>query len=392
MASKKQRAAPVRYKLTALATQAPWAESMRHSLHASLGTDYIGDLAVDMLVSGLAPNTYSTYGSAFNKYLLFCAEEGLEPLSAQQSDIVRFIAWVGAEGRVAAGSLQPYLSAINKCFGDHLLPPVALGPMVTAARRALQQCQQAVTVPESRVHIPADVVLSILRQACKLVTDCTLEQLRGSALRSLLDPLRCCLAVVTTFIFFCRASTGMAARRGDLVVDLASPTPGIYLFETHVKGISHLPANRKPLLHIPVSAHPELAPLLVLFQSLQQRCYLDHNLSLPEKWWSLPWDPPSASASSLLSGWLLAACGLVGATPPPGFSWSSHSLRKGAATAAFAQGVSLLRIKYYGGWASGSVVVERDYIDPTVTPSPGSAYFFGFLCPPAPMVVVCTHT
>eukprot|EP00873_Tetraselmis_striata_P023192 jgi/Tetstr1/443456/TSEL_031467.t1 len=71
---------------------------------------------------------------------------------------------------------------------------------------------------------------------------------------------------------------------------------------------------------------------------------------------------------------------LVGAAPPAGTSWISHSLRKGAASAANAIGVPLSHIRYQGGWATNSDVV-LDYIDPNVLPSPGAWFFFGHIAP-----------
>eukprot|EP00873_Tetraselmis_striata_P010120 jgi/Tetstr1/430384/TSEL_020194.t1 len=47
--------------------------------------------------------------------------------------------------------------------------------------------------------------------------------------------------------------------------------------------------------------------------------------------------------------------------PPAGFAWTSHSLRKGATTAAYVIGVTMQKIKYFGGWAMESSVV-LDYI------------------------------
>jgi hypothetical protein len=51
--------------------------------------------------------------------------------------------------------------------------------------------------------------------------------------------------------------------------------------------------------------------------------------------------------------------------PREGFSWTSHSLRKGTPTTAYIVGVKLQEIKYFGGWSTVSSVV-LDYIDPTV--------------------------
>eukprot|EP00873_Tetraselmis_striata_P028435 jgi/Tetstr1/448699/TSEL_035938.t1 len=57
---------------------------------------------------------------------------------------------------------------------------------------------------------------------------------------------------------------------------------------------------------------------------------------------------------------------------------TSHSLRKGAASAANAIGVPLSHICYQGGWATNSDVV-LDYIDPNVLPSPW--FFLGQIAP-----------
>jgi hypothetical protein len=51
--------------------------------------------------------------------------------------------------------------------------------------------------------------------------------------------------------------------------------------------------------------------------------------------------------------------------PPEGFSWTSHSLRKGTTTAAYNVGVTLRKIKYFGGRSTESSF-DLDYIDPIV--------------------------
>eukprot|EP00873_Tetraselmis_striata_P010231 jgi/Tetstr1/430495/TSEL_020303.t1 len=81
-----------------------------------------------------------------------------------------------------------------------------------------------------------------------------------------------------------------------------------------------------------------------------------------------------------MSDWLSTSVRLVGAAPPAGTSWTSHSLRKGVASAANAVGVPLSHIRYQGGWATNSDVV-LDYIDPNVLPSPGAWFFFGHIAP-----------
>eukprot|EP00873_Tetraselmis_striata_P001074 jgi/Tetstr1/421338/TSEL_012308.t1 len=65
---------------------------------------------------------------------------------------------------------------------------------------------------------------------------------------------------------------------------------------------------------------------------------------------------------------------------PADTSWSSHSLREGAAYAASDIGAPLSHIRYKGGWATNSDVV-LDYIDPNVLPSPCAWFFFGHIAP-----------
>ena len=68
----------------------------------------------------------------------------------------------------------------------------------------------------------------------------------------------------------------------------------------------------------------------------------------------------------------------VGARAPAGEAWSGHSLRIGAASAADAEGVSLRRICWMGGWTAQSSAV-KDYIDPTCPDSPAARRYFGWL-------------
>ena len=77
--------------------------------------------------------------------------------------------------------------------------------------------------------------------------------------------------------------------------------------------------------------------------------------------------------------WLQAAYKAVGHYPPPGFSWTSHSLRKGAASAANAIKISLNDIRYAGGWSTNSTVLEAKYIDFAMAPSEAAYVFFGHM-------------
>ena len=103
-------------------------------------------------------------------------------------------------------------------------------------------------------------------------------------------------------------------------------------------------------------------------------------------WW-LPWESVAASKTwpqSKMNDWLEHALAAAGVVAPVGFSYTYHSLRAGAATAAHSIGVSERKIRSMGNWAPG-ISAGRDaidrYIDPTVPPTPGAWRLFGWLAP-----------
>eukprot|EP00873_Tetraselmis_striata_P008601 jgi/Tetstr1/428865/TSEL_018850.t2 len=98
-------------------------------------------------------------------FATFCEQEGLRPLQATTSTIVRYTAWLGMQGTVGAESLQQYYSSINKYFRDHQRQPVALGEMVADARRGLAIQQERLAAEDVRVALPAPVAADILNTA-----------------------------------------------------------------------------------------------------------------------------------------------------------------------------------------------------------------------------------
>jgi hypothetical protein len=109
--------------------------------------------------------------------------------------------------------------------------------------------------------------------------------------------------------------------------------------------------------------------------------------------WSFSLAEASADwgAASTISAWLALALFAVSASAPTGFKWTSHSLRKGAASAASCIGAPLPVIKYMGGLAKNNYVTKGKYIDPTMTPTRVAWRFFGWLTPsPPPATLILT--
>jgi hypothetical protein len=190
---------------------------------------------------------------------------------------------------------------------------------------------------------------------------------------------RAMLAVIVNYIYFCRGDCGVSM----LAQDLAVHDNYITLFLRKVKGRAAHSPHQLPLLQIPTSALPSVAILLTRFlQGRQQLASLGCR-PVPAALWALhPGEASSTWNAATLSEWLAVSCALVHHSPPPGFKWTSHSLRKGAASAANSINVVLTKIRYMGGWAKDSNVVH-DYIDPTTAPSHAARVFFGHLLAPS---------
>jgi hypothetical protein len=174
-----------------------------------------------MLSNSLAPSTYANYDSALRQFSIFCIEENIQ---ATPATMVRYTAWLALHNTVAASSLQPYFSAVNKFFRDHQRQPIAVGELLADARRGLEMLQERLIPTASRLPLPALVILDILLAASALRDTLTWSP----ATLPQLQRFRACLVVCVNYIFFCRAETGARCETGDLIVD--RPSQQICLF------------------------------------------------------------------------------------------------------------------------------------------------------------------
>jgi hypothetical protein len=241
--------------------------------------------------------------------------------------------------------------------------------------------QHRLVPADTRLLLPASVALDILQAANTLR-----DGLKWSpATRPLLERFRACLAVCVNYTFFCRVETGARCQTGDLIVDRASQQ--ICLFVRKSKGEQRRNTRDKLVFAVPIAANPILADLLDYFtQHRAAFCATYYKRPPPAAFWSF--SPAEASvewgAASTITAWLSLSLRTVNTSAPAGFKWTSHSLRKGAASAARCIGAPLPVIKYMGGWAKNSSVTEGKYIDPTMTPTPAAWRFFGWLAPSPP--------
>jgi hypothetical protein len=126
---------------------------------------------------------------------------------------------------------------------------------------------------------------------------------------------------------------------------------------------------------IPTLKPPRIAALLRAF--FQGQRSMKPATDKPSNRWSItPREEKELRSADTLTEWLRTAYTAAQCLPPEGFNWTSHSLRKRAASAALAIGARLTDIRFAGGWATTSNVLEAKYIDFTMHPSPAARLFF----------------
>eukprot|EP00873_Tetraselmis_striata_P021265 jgi/Tetstr1/441529/TSEL_029759.t1 len=86
----------------------------------------LGQRTLDLLSNSLSAQTRKSYAGRLAQFAEFCHDsENISPLEATTATVVRYVAWIGERGHIAAKSLQPYLSAINTFFELHNRDPIA---------------------------------------------------------------------------------------------------------------------------------------------------------------------------------------------------------------------------------------------------------------------------
>jgi hypothetical protein len=322
----------------------------------------------------LTDNTWESYDGKFQRFHEFCSENNLRSLPASTSAVLRYILHLYRQDRVHGSSLQPYLSAINRVHRDLGLTPPADGHLVATAKRGFVRLHERAPVPR-----PGEVAAPMQPVRAPLPAAAALRIVQHGLATSDLLVLTCCAVVVHAFLFAARASSvvgvpvsaysferlGALSFREDarktggpsrvmrvpcVSADAHSPHPLTLLHRFHRARLNDCAQRNVPTTRIPLFAHPDL---------------------------------PVGNASAFVSAALERALQAIDFTVPPGVSFSSHSLRSGAATAAIAAGVPLPAVMAWCGWKSLSSV--QRYVDPTARGDGPSSIFFTFLRPDRPV-------
>jgi hypothetical protein len=131
--------------------------------------------------------------------------------------------------------------------------------------------------------------------------------------------------------FVCRGGAGVECRYGDV---LCTPTGGILLYHGTRKGQRGTSTEQKLLCELPDSAHLDIAELVRYFDAARTKFSAG---KIPDMRWAISLHKPATNwTADTLTAWLQRVFRAIHEQPPDGgFAWTSHSLRKGAATAAY---------------------------------------------------------
>lgn len=366
--------------ISAQLSRAPaWVVQHAARLESDFGPSAHTATAVRLGVTGLAAITAASYSGYWRQFVAFCVAAGRESLPATSSTCALFVAHLHDRGTVQPESLQPYLSAINRAHRDILGvdPGPAGGTDVNNIIRGwrLERASSAPSaIRDVRAPLPAEVALRALRAAAEMPTIKP-----GPECFALLRRFRSLLYVGLGFQLMARSDTDIHLQVDDVWLDADS----IRIRLQAEKGRRGDPERR--VLAIPLNTVGGLLARALRRWLAGAAYFRSHGLVAngDKSFWRAPGDPTTwTSSSSACTAWLAEATAFIEASPPTGQCWTSHSLRKGAATAAHAVAVPVHIISFYGGWQQSSGVVHT-YIDLTVTGDVAAAAFFAWMRPRA---------
>ena len=355
-------------------------------LQKTYGDSALAQRVAALATTSLASGTNADYAGKWRRYIEFCQAKHLEPRDARSP--LLWLVSLQAGGTVAPDSAKTYMSAINNGFDTIFgLPrPSTDGPFRSDYKRVVQGWRQLdadapKATKDERRPLPAAVAYAAVQRGLEMAVHTP---------QDVVD-LRNLTHLAVGFALAGRASTGVNLAMRDVSVD--SFTGKMQLREAVVKGKRTRKAS--DWHDIPLDCcDGKVVQLAQRFLSVKEQ--LRQQESSPLAWeqlpsegdnvnrgeqsfWRLPWDTSWGSASSLSSSWLGCACKLLGAAPPPGQTWTSHSLRSGAASAAAALGVITHQIRLLGGWASDHTLIKH-YIK-QIAPCAAAYAFFGYFLP-----------
>ena len=332
-----------------------------------------GATAMRLAASALEDSTVEGYERHWRSFVEWCGEADLDPLPATPQMIFAYVGALADKGTIAAGSLQPYLSAINSRHADYGLERPALGHLLTAARRGMARAQARCETRDTRVPLPAEAVARVLADTLSALP--TLQADVGCV--GAAEFLRRRYAFVLGFVFMGRSDTSVGLRADDHGID--ADFIWLRISEKMRRGWAFRRVVRIPLHPTHSHGHASLLPLLgqlgrAFLDARERRCA---GRMQPEWLFQLPGE--ARPVTRHMAAWVTTTLTEEGISAPAGFAYLGHSLRSGGSSAAEAIGVPRFRGNWLGGWSQSGKTRELHYMDPSVLPSRAAYGLLGWL-------------
>jgi hypothetical protein len=332
------------------------------------------------MASAHEDSTAEQYGRHWRTFCEWCALSSTAPLPATQRMVAAYIGYLAERGTIAAGSLQPYLSAINSVHHDHGYERPALGHLVQRARQGMARGQALVQTRDVRVPLPSDAIAGMIADAVARAP----QQRAALSLRAYVEWLRRRYATCLGFVFFGRQDSCVSLLAGDHGVDAGDAGGFLWLrlTEKMKRGSIFRRVIRLPLDSPPVRGHASLLPQLAALGRLYVLAREavspggDDAAAAPYLF-QLPGEPRPLTRH--MAAWVSTSLEEMGVEAPSGFVYLGHSLRSGGSSAAEAIGVSRYRGNWLGGWSQTGRTREVHYIDPSVRPTASAYGLLGWL-------------
>lgn len=282
---------------------------------------------------GVPANTRRAYAGAWSRFTTWCEDRGRRALPTSAETLAEYLSHLADQGRARATSAQA-IAAIRTAHTAAGHPP----PETTAANLVLRAATREQTRTGRRARQAPPVTVPVLHAMIEVLDLDTVAGRRDHAL------------LVLGFTAFARRSE----IAGWNIEDLVETEHGLEAWIREAK-TDHTGEGQRA--DLPRGAHPDTDPVTVARRWLDTLA--EHGITTGPL---LRTVDRHGHLGGRLSGDAVSAIVhrvAVRAEVPRADEYTGHSLRAGAATAAFTAGAPIAGVTRAGRWADGSTAVGR---------------------------------
>lgn len=293
------------------------------------------DTARRLVAAKYQGSTKGNYINAWERFVAFCDRIGARPLPAAPEAVVRYMASLHDGGTCAPDTVSSYLTAVRAVHRVAGLPPPTDDTLVADARVELRRLHTVAegALPEVRGPLPPDVVTQLVAVGLATTDDACRRE---------------CAGVVLAYLMFNRPGAAANVRARDVRL-----TPVGFQVQVPVYKMGVLKKGARLAFTIPVAVGGWAEdPALRLVRRVWARHHFSGRAAAEHLF-----APPGRSAlqalpTQVVTAWLARLLPLTTSTPPLGVKWTGHSPRAGAASSAYAVGVTPPLIQQLMGLSS----------------------------------------